>query len=74
MIITQQQQEELVESYIKNHTLQEGKGFVDGIAATLKLIQTLTLKDKHFFTPDEDNTRFCACGKYLTDQCHIRAN
>lgn len=27
----------------------------------------------HYFTPSEDNDRFCAvCGKYLTDESHFR--
>ena len=32
-------------------------------------------KEKHYFNaPDEDKkSRFCRCGKYLTDNVHIRA-
>ena len=31
-------------------------------------------KTPHYFSPSEENDRFCSiCGKYLTDNCHIRA-
>lgn len=33
-------------------------------------------QDQHYFNaPDEDkSSRFCRCGKYLTDKVHIRLN
>ena len=30
-------------------------------------------EQKHFFTPNKENTRFCdRCGKYFTDKIHVR--
>ena len=43
MIITKEQQEAIVDKYIKEkHTTDECKGFIDGINATLKLIDKLS--------------------------------
>jgi len=36
----------------------------------------LKWKKRHYFNaPDENkNSRFCKCGKYLTDKIHVRAS
>lgn len=42
MLITKEQQEALVQNYIKeNHTTDECIGFVDGINKTLELIEKI---------------------------------
>lgn len=42
MIVTKEQQYELVTKYIKEkHTTEECTGFIDGIAATLELVDRL---------------------------------
>ena len=28
----------------------------------------------HYFYPSRENNRFCECGRYLTDDCHRRAD
>jgi hypothetical protein len=38
MLITKEQQEALVEQYMKNHNADECNGFIDGMVAMLDLI------------------------------------
>jgi len=45
MIITKEQQEAIVDKYIKEkHSTDEVLGFIDGINATIELINKLTIK------------------------------
>ena len=45
MILTKSQQEKIVEKYIKEkHNIDECAGFIDGINATIELINKLTIK------------------------------
>jgi len=46
MILTKEQQEKIVEQYVKErHTTEECIGFIDGINATIELINKIS-KDK----------------------------
>ena len=76
MILTKEQQEMILEKYIEeNHNTDKCIGFVDGINATIELINKLTIDNEtstHYFSPSE-NKNFCKkCGKYLTDVAHHR--
>ena len=45
MLITREQQEAILDKYIReNHSTDECIGFVDGINATIELINKLTIK------------------------------
>lgn len=42
MILTKQAQEKLLHDYMKTHSTEESSGFVDGINATIKLINKIS--------------------------------
>lgn len=47
MILTKEQQEKILNTYIKQkHNTDECCGFIDGINATIELINKLTIKDQ----------------------------
>lgn len=75
MIITKEQQEALINNYIKKGYNQDACiGFIDGVEKTMELVKNCSIdKSIHHFKPSEDNSSFCTCGKYLTDDSHIRA-
>lgn len=48
MIFTKEQQERLLDKYIKEkHTTEECCGFIDGINATIEFINKVTLKPNY---------------------------
>jgi hypothetical protein len=53
-------------------TIQEGEEEIHLLADWIA--GGLSPTEKHYFTPSEENDRFCAqCGNYLTDDAHFRA-
>lgn len=53
MILTEEKQQEILQKYMnKNHTTDECSGFVDGINATIELINKL----------NSDDVSICVCG------------
>jgi hypothetical protein len=46
MIITKEQQEVMVDNYLKTHTVAETKSFVDGMIAVLSLINRIIKQHK----------------------------
>lgn len=46
MIITREQQEALLENYIKNNPQGEHMGFIDGMTAMLALVDRILLREK----------------------------
>jgi len=49
MLVTKEQQEALVEKYLKAHTPDECIGFIDGINATLELLGRIEKQEKYYY-------------------------
>lgn len=63
MIVTKEQQEEILFKYIEDkHNQDECSGFIDGINATIELIDSLLKKENK-------EKAFCKCGNIIKIQC-----
>ena len=76
MIITKEQQEKIVEKYVKEkHTIDECVGFIDGINATIDLMNRITIPQ---FELVKTNTKCCAnckgvnTGGFAWIYCEVR--